>query len=171
MFLKCSNSNEAAVVLQHFREAVHSYGLPSRVRIDKGGENTGVASFLLAHPLRGPGRSTVIAGRNVRNQRIERMWRDVFQGVLSFFRELFYHLEALGMLDPDNEIHLFCLHFIFIPRINRHLTTWREAWAKHPMRSEHNFSPEQLWISGLQRIAGSGSLVANEVFEDLNEVS
>ena len=39
------------------------------------------------------------------------------------------------------------------------------------MRSEHNLSPEQLWISGLQRIASSNSLIANEVFEDINEVS
>ena len=163
LFLHCSNTNEAAVVLHLFREAVDMYGLPSRIRIDKGGENADIAMFLLTHPLRGPGRSTVIAGKSVHNQRIERMWRDVFQGVLSFYRELFYHMEALGMLDADNDLHLFCLHFVFIPRMNRHLITWREAWAKHPMRSEHNFSPEQLWISGLQRIAHSDSLIANEI--------
>ena len=170
-FLQCSNTNISARVLQLFREAVDAYGLPSRIRIDKGGENTDITMFLLTHPLRGPGRSTVIAGKSVHNQRIERMWRDVFQGVLSFYRELFYHLETLGMLDCDNEIHLFCLHFIFIPRINRHLKTWKEAWAKHPMRSEHNLSPEQLWISGLQKIAFSDSLITNEVFENVNEVS
>lgn len=171
MYLHCSSTNEAAKVLELFRQAVDIYGLPSRTRIDKGGENTDVAKFLLMHPSRGPGRSTVIAGKSVHNQRIERLWRDVFQGVLSFYRELFYHLEALGMLDTDNDLHLFCLHFIYIPRINRHLTAWKEAWAKHPMRSEHNLSPEQLWISGLQKIASSDSLIANEIFEDVNEVS
>ena len=37
------------------------------------------------------------------------------------------------------------------------------------MRSEHNLSPEQLWTSGLQRIATSNSHIANEVFEDIEE--
>ena len=46
----------------------------------------------------------------------------------------------------------------------------KEAWAKHPMRSEHNLSPEQLWTSGLQRIAGSSSHIAKEVFENIDEV-
>ena len=165
MFLQCSNTNEAATVLKLFEEAVDRYGLPSRIRIDKGGENTDIAMYLLTHPLRGPGRSTVIAGKSVHNQRIERMWRDVFQGVLTFYRELFYHMEDLGILVTD-----FCLHYIYIPRINKHLATWKEAWAKHPMRSENNFSPEQLWISGLQKIACSDSIIAKEVFEDISEV-
>ena len=46
-----------------FQEGVTKYGLPSRIRIDKGGENVDVAMYLLMHPLRGPGRSTVIVGR------------------------------------------------------------------------------------------------------------
>ena len=109
MFLQCSNTNESARVLSLFREAVDVYGLPSRICIDKGGENSDIAMFLLTRPLRGPGRSTVIAGKSVHNQRRERMWRDVLQGVLSFYRELFYHLEALGMLDADNDV-LFRFH-------------------------------------------------------------
>ncbi len=41
---------------------------------------------------------------------------------------------------------------------------------KHPMRSEHNFSPERLWTAGLQSIASTGSLIAKEVFENLRDV-
>ena len=99
------------------------------------------------------------------------MWRDIYEGVLGFYHGIFYHLESVSMLDPINELHLFCLHTVYIPRINRHLQSWREAWAKHPMRSEHNLSPEQLWTSGLQRIATSNSHIANEVFEAIEEVS
>ena len=126
--------------------------------------------YLLTHPLRGPGRSTVIVGKSVHNQRVERMWRDVHTGVLDFYYGIFSHLESIHMLNPDNALHLFRLHIIYLPRINRHLKTWQEAWIKHPMRTEHNLSPEQLWTSGLQRIAASGSHIAKEIFEDISEV-
>ena len=167
VFLHCSTNNRAETVLDLFKEAVSTYGLPSRIRIDKGGENVDVALHLLTHLLRGPGRGTVIAGKSVHNQRIDRLWRDVFEGVLGFYHGLFHHLESIGMLDPTNELHLLCLHTVFVPRINRHLESWREAWAKHPMSSEHHLSPEELWTSGLQRIANSNSHIANEYLRTL----
>ncbi|XP_062514261.1 uncharacterized protein LOC134189884 isoform X2 [Corticium candelabrum] len=165
VYLHCSSDNCADTVLRLFQEGVTKYGLPSRIRIDKGGENVDVAMYLLMHPLRGPGRSTVIVGKSVHNQRIERMWRDVYEGVVYFYHSLFYHLESIGMLDPSNELDLFCLHFVYISRINSHLTSWQKAWIKHPMRSEHNLTPEQLWTMGLQRIATSNNHIASEVFE------
>lgn len=89
-------------------------GFPSRVRIDQGGENVDVSMFLLTHPVHMPGRSLVVVGKSVHNQRVERLWRDVYKGVLGFYHGLFKHLEVVGALDP-NKIHLFCLHFIYIP--------------------------------------------------------
>ena len=152
VYLHCGNNNRANTVLRLFKEAISTYGLPSLTRCDQGGENVDVSMFLLTHPLRGPGRGTVIVGKSVHNQRIERMWRDVYQGVIGLYRDLFYYLESINMLDPDNDLYLFCLHNVFIPRINRHLNLWKEAWVRHPMRSEHNLSPEQLWTAGLLSI-------------------
>lgn len=170
VYLHCSNNNRAETVLTLFNEAIQSYGLPSRVRCDHGGENVDVSMFMLSHPLRGPGRGSVLVGKSVNNQWVERLWRDVYQGVIGLYYALFHYLEETNILDPDNDIHLFCIHYIFIPRINRHLEMWRNAWIKHPLRSEHNMTPEQLYTSGLQSIACSDSHIAKEVFEHLDEV-
>ena len=170
VYLHCSNNNRASTVLEQFRRAVAKYGLPSRIRIDRGGENVDVSMYLLDHPLRGPNRSTVIVGKSVHNQRVERLWRDVYEGVVGLYHSLFTHLESVNLLNPDNDIHIFCLHMVFIPRINNHLKSWQEAWVKHPLRTEHNLFPEQLWTAGLHKIAGTGSHIAKEVFEDIDEV-
>uniref|UniRef100_A0A9J7YNN7 Integrase catalytic domain-containing protein n=1 Tax=Cyprinus carpio carpio TaxID=630221 RepID=A0A9J7YNN7_CYPCA len=55
MFLRASNNNRATTVLICFLAAVENFGLPVRVKSDKGGENVEVVRFMLEHPLRGAG--------------------------------------------------------------------------------------------------------------------
>ena len=70
-------------------------------------------------------------------------------GCLRFFYFLFYALEAVGLLDPDNEIDLSALHAVFLPKIQSHLDIFKEAWCDHTIRTAHNHTPHHLWILGM----------------------
>ena len=52
---------------------------------------------------------------------------------------------------------------IFLPRINRQLKDFADGHARAPIATEHNKSPEQLWISGLLNVWDSNNLVAAEL--------
>ncbi len=66
-----------------------------------------------------------------------------------FFYQLFYSLEDAGLLDINKSKDLKALHVAFMPLIQRQLNSFRYGWANHPLRTEHNRTPQQLWIMGM----------------------
>ena len=152
VYLHCSTNNTASTVLSHFIDAVRQYGLPKRVRSDLGGENVDVWHYMISQYR---DESVVITGSSTHNERIERLWRDVFRCVVTLFYDTFYGLEAEGTLDPLNETDLYCLHYVYVPKINACLTEFAESWNHHRMSTEHNQTPYQMFVSNLPEMCAS----------------
>jgi len=161
-YLGANLDNTALTVLASFVGATFQYGLPSRVRSDSGGENTQVA--LLMNLIYGDERRSHITGRSVHNQRIERLWRDVFTQVIQYFYHLFYSFEDEQILDPDNDIHRFSVQQVYLPVIQERLDTFRAAWNSHRLRTESNRTPNQIWMEGMAANRQQDTTAINNVF-------
>ena len=102
--------------------------------------------------------SSVITGSSTHNERVERLWRDMRKSVTSTFSSTFCTIESEGVLDPLNDTDIFCLHYVYIPRINRCLQEFHNSWNRHSMSSEGNMSPYQMFFEGLSVMEHSDAL-------------
>lgn len=143
VFAQCSSNNRAETVHTLFLQALPKYGRPHRIRTDLGGENVDIWRDMVA--TRGEAIKPVLVGKSVHNQRIERHNRALNEQVLSTFRGEFYQLESEGVLDINNDTDIFCLHCVYIPRVNKTISEFVAAHNNHRISTENNRTPEQLF--------------------------
>ena len=125
VYLKCLTINRAETVRSHFQGAILRFCCPLRIWPNYGTENIDVARWFLSH--HGVHTKSFLTGLSVKNQHN-------------------------GVLDPVNEKHLFALHYIYLPLINRTLEQFMETWNSHPIWTCGNMSPRQIWMVGFYRL-------------------
>lgn len=166
VFLVASNNNRSSTVLRHFNTAVTQYGVPSQVRCDYGGENNDVCLFMrVFHTM---GHKSVLRGQSTHNQRIERFWRDLWSGVVNVYHGLFTFLESEGIIDPANELDIWALHYVYLPRINRDLGVFCRYWNNHGLRTEGFSSPVQLFVRACLQLQNRPLRAIQGIFVPVN---
>lgn len=138
--LECCNNNR----LVQFQHGVSRFGLPQRVRGDRGAEDFDMARYMIR--IRGTGRGSFIVGWSVHNQRIECLWADVNRVVFDFYRQFFQYTEQTGILDSTNEAHIWALHYVFLERIqwsaNKFQPNLHHHWHSGTQACFHNL----IWL-------------------------
>lgn len=129
--MRASTNNKAETVLDMFLEAILRYGVPFRVRGDRGGENRDVSILMIL--LRGSNRASFMWGSSVFNTRIERLWVEAGDRFVRQWRAFFMRLERLHLLERRNSHHRWLLHYLFLDLINEDCETFREEWNAHPI--------------------------------------
>ncbi|CAA7270905.1 unnamed protein product [Cyclocybe aegerita] len=119
-----SNNNQAQTVLDLFLAAIHEHGIPSRVHGDTGTENVLVWAYM--ENLHGPGWGSYIIG-SVHNVQIEQLWRNLTAGFGAKWKLFFQQLEVHDHLDPDLDLHIWLLHFLFLDTIDQDTIDWANA--------------------------------------------
>lgn len=117
-------------------------------------ENSYVGQYMIEH--RGEGRGSIITGSSVHNSRVERVHRDFYSRVLAFHARTFETMEDERILDTSDDVHLFSLHHVYVPRINRSLNEFTQQMNHHPVSTENNPSPLQMWEQGMLENMHSG---------------
>ena len=73
-------------------------------------------------------------------------------------------METTGQLDISSDIHLWTLHYVFVPRIQRALEQFCNARNNHRLRKESGRSTRQLYLRGTIQQVGQGNRGIDDLF-------
>ena len=71
-------------------------------------------------------------------------------------------MERMGLMDPDDPIDIFCLHYTAGGLLQRTIDTFVRTRNNHPLRTTGNLSPSQLFKAGLSLIE-AGEMPVSQV--------
>jgi hypothetical protein len=162
LVLKCCTDNKSLTLLDALLESkmVKERSLPIFIRGDGGLENAAIAK--LTNSVNGV--RHFLSGRSVHNQRIERMWRDVYTNVIGYYKTALENI--IEYYDVElNPYNVWIIQRIFLEGINEELRLFQNNWNGHAMRTEKaNLTPngKELLNRNISKYSPERSVVMNQ---------
>ena len=78
-----------------------------------------------------------------------------------------FPLLFIGLIDIEDQKQMYLLHYIFLPRINRVISSFVACWNRHPIRTESNWSPERIWTNGMIDLRNRYQIPVAEAHEQI----
>ena len=82
-------------------------------------------------------------------------------------------MEYEEILNPSDNFDIYCLHFVATKLLSEAVDGFMRGWNAHPISTESNFTPNQLFVIGLMRLRMSGlqheELIQSDVTNKLAE--
>ena len=76
---------------------------------------------------------------------------------------MFYGFEQIGILDLENLVYLFTLHYVFLPGINVALNKFTEVCNNHQLSTEHNWTSNHTWHNSM---SNSANPITNDLVDE-----
>lgn len=119
-------NNNPQVTALNFARTVHELQiLPCLVRCDRGTENIHIEKLQKFWRRNSndelAGMNSFIYGKSTANQRIEAWWSVLRRQCTNFWMNLFKDMQAVGLLNVNDKIHIECLRFCFMGLIREEL--------------------------------------------------
>ena len=111
---------------------------------------------------------TILASSSVHNERIERLWRDVHKCIGNCYAETFRALEGERVLDPLNEVDLYCLLNLVSTKA---YTTSKKAGTIIHYQVKATWTPYQLLFEGLNHMVLNDDLGSTHADVDVSELT
>lgn len=148
LWLEVNSTNKnAKVVASHYLNTVEQLGgVPTRLRSDKGTENSGIGIlqqfFRWHNEDEFSARKSFHQGKSSANQRIEAWWSKLRDGGGGWWINMFKDLRDSGIYEDGDNLLDECVKFCFLPILRKELQLVAELWNTHKIQGQKRHEVE-----------------------------
>ena len=139
-YIKAFNLSDQfpANLFNTFSSSTDNYKMPDKVILDEREANFQIFEYLNEKKLE------IVKPERV--QWITLFKKDMFSNVLSSYVYIFQELETEGSLNILNKTDLFCLYFVYLPRLNRSLVNFVSGHNLSALPHNQGVTPQQKYF-------------------------